>query len=179
MMQEFSDSIKLKLDAGNPAGIEPLKITLKPDATPIRAKQRRCPYLKRESMIRYVRELLKLGCVKKVSSPEWVSVPLVVPKRPPTMYCLAIDYRPVNAVLVQTLAKCPTSRLNWLIREAPRLSPSSFSAVDISKLYSIREASLSSFSLHPMEFSCKPVRLKAVVILRRNSKRMPSSASLS
>lgn len=107
MLREFSDTIKLKLDAGQPADIEPLKITLKPDATPVRAKQRRYPLPKREFMTLYVRELLKLGFVKKVSSPEWVSAPLVVPKRPPAMYRLTVDYRPVNAVTRPTFWPMP------------------------------------------------------------------------
>lgn len=87
LLREYSDTIKLRLDAGKPADLEPLKITLKSDATPVRAKQRRYPQPKREFMTRYVRELLKLGFVKKVSSPEWVSAPLVVPKRP--LLCIA------------------------------------------------------------------------------------------
>jgi len=80
LLREFSDVIKLKLDAGKPADIEPLRIQLKPYSTPVRAKQRRYPQPKREFMTRYVRELLKLGFVKTVSSPEWVSAPLIVPK---------------------------------------------------------------------------------------------------
>ena len=80
LLREYDDVIKLKLDCGEPADIEPLRINLKPGASPVRAKQRRYPAPKREFMTRYVRELVKLGFVKKAKSPEWVSAPLIVPK---------------------------------------------------------------------------------------------------
>lgn len=52
LLREYSDNIKLKLDAGQPADIETLKVTLKPDAIPVRATQRRYPQPKREFMTR-------------------------------------------------------------------------------------------------------------------------------
>lgn len=58
-------------------------------------------------MTRYVRELLKLCFLKKVTSTEWVSAPLIVPKRPRTMYCLTVDYRPVNSVTRPTFWPMP------------------------------------------------------------------------
>lgn len=107
LLREYGDTIKLRLDAGKPADIEPLRVSVKPDSAPIRAKQRRYPQPKREFITRYVRELLKLGFVKPVTSPEWVSAPLVVPKRPPAMYRLTVDYRPVNAVTRPTFWPMP------------------------------------------------------------------------
>lgn len=53
-------------------------------------------------MTRYVRELLKPGFVKKATSPEWVSVPLIEPKQPPASSRLTIDYRAVNNALIPT-----------------------------------------------------------------------------
>ena len=107
LLPEFGDIIKLELDAGEPADIEPLRVNLKPDAIPVRAKQRRYPPPKKEFMARYVRQLLKLGFVKKATAPEWVSAPLIVPKRPPAMYRLTVDYRPVNNATLQTFWPMP------------------------------------------------------------------------
>lgn len=107
ILRDFGDVIKLKLEGGPPADIEPLKIHLKADAVPIRTKQRRYPPPKKEFMTRYVRQLSKLGFVKKVSSPEWVSAPLIVPKRPPAMYRLTIDYRPINNATIPTFWPMP------------------------------------------------------------------------
>lgn len=138
LLREFSDTIKLKLDVGEPADIEPLKIALQPDAKPIRAKQRRYPQPKRAFLTRYVQELLKLGFVKHVSAPEWVSAPLVVPKRPPAMYRLTVDYRPINAVTRPTFWPMPNS----LTLEARRPSRALTFAAVIGKPRSIPKANL-------------------------------------
>jgi len=107
LLIEFDDVIKLKLDAGEPADIAPMKVNLKHDAVPVRAKQRRYPPEKKEFMTKYVQQLLKLGFVKKATAPEWVSAPLIVPKRPPAMYRLTVDYRPVNSATQQTFWPMP------------------------------------------------------------------------
>ena len=51
-------------------------------------------------MIRYVRRLLKLGFAKKVTSSDWVSAPMIVPKRPPALFRLIMDYQSVNRVTI-------------------------------------------------------------------------------
>ena len=107
LLLEFQDNVKLKLNAEEPADIEPMRVNLNPGATPVRAKQRRYPPPKRDFMIPYVRQLLNLGFVKKVSAPEWVSAPLIVPKKPPAMYRLTVDYRPVNNATAQTFWPMP------------------------------------------------------------------------
>lgn len=107
MIREFSDVIRLKLGSGKPADIEPLRVRLKPGALSVRAKQGRYPPEKREFMTRYVRELFKLGFVKKTTAPEWVSAPLIVPKRPPAMFRLTIDYRAVNNATLPTFWPMP------------------------------------------------------------------------
>lgn len=81
VIREFDDVTKLKLEGGEPGDIEPLRVCLKSDAMPIRAKQRCYPAPKRVFMTHYVRQLMKLGFVKKATSPEWVSAPLTGPKR--------------------------------------------------------------------------------------------------
>lgn len=107
LLVEFDDVIKTKLDAGPPAVIAPLKVNLKPDSVTVRSKQRRYPPPKKEFMTRYVNQSLKLGFVKKTSSPEWVSAPLIVPKHPSAMYRLTVDYRPVNSATQQTFWPMP------------------------------------------------------------------------
>lgn len=81
-LREIGDTISFKLDARQPANIKPLGILLKSGATLASAKQGRYPNLKCEFIIKYSQELLRLGFVKNVSSPERVSAPLIVPKRP-------------------------------------------------------------------------------------------------
>lgn len=87
--------IKLKIEDGSPEDIEPLCISLKLGAIQIRAKKRRYPSPKREFMINYTRQFLKLGFVKPATSHKWVSPAIIVPKRPPEMYRLTIYYRKI------------------------------------------------------------------------------------
>lgn len=49
-------------------------------------------------MARYAQKLLKLGLIREVAAPEWVSAPRVKPERPQVMYYLTVDYRLVNAI---------------------------------------------------------------------------------
>lgn len=107
LLNEFGDVIKTKLGEGKPANIPPMRVNLKPNSIPVRSKQRRYHPKKKEFLTRYVNQLLKLGFVKKSSAPAWVSAPLIVPKRPPAMYRLTVDYRPVNSATVQTFWPMP------------------------------------------------------------------------
>lgn len=95
------------LSYARPVDTEPLRVNLKPDAILVRAKQRRYPPAKKEFMARYVGQLLKLGFLKKTRSPEWVSAPLMVPKRTPAMYFLTVYYRLVNNATLQTFWPMP------------------------------------------------------------------------
>ena len=58
-------------------------------------------------MTHYVRELLRLGFVKNVTSPEWVSAPMIVPKRPPAMFLLTMDYQALNLAVFSTFWPMP------------------------------------------------------------------------
>lgn len=107
MLLHYDIVIKLTLDAGPLADIEPLKVHLKTNAIPVRATQRRYPEAKREFMTRYVGKLLEIGFVVEATSPEWVSESLIAPKRPPAMYRLTIDYRRVNSATTPTFWPMP------------------------------------------------------------------------
>lgn len=98
MLCEFDDIVKLRLDAGQPANIEPLKANLKPDAVAIWSKQRRYTHLKSEFKAGYVQELHKLGFIGKVTGSERVSARLVVPNQSLAMFRVTVNYRLVNAV---------------------------------------------------------------------------------
>lgn len=107
MLSEYGDVIELKLDSSTPADIEPLLVNLKPEFLPVSFKNRLYPLQKKKFIMRYLRHLLKLCLVKKVTAPECVSAPRIVPKRPPEMYCLTVDYRPVHSANLQTLWPMP------------------------------------------------------------------------
>lgn len=70
LLMGYDDVMKTKFLGGKPADIEPLKFNLRPTAVSVRLKHSRYPFPKREFMTRYVKQLLKLGFVWKVTSPE-------------------------------------------------------------------------------------------------------------
>ena len=107
IFNEYDDDIKTKLGAGQSADIPTLRLNLKSGCMPIRSKKRRYPKPKKEFMKKYVEKLLELSFGKNASSPEWVSAPLTVPKRPPAMYRIAVDYCPVNKATIQTFWPMP------------------------------------------------------------------------
>lgn len=58
-------------------------------------------------MTRYVNELKRIGFVKPAISPGWVSALIIVPEKPPALFCVAIDYRDVNQATIPTLWPMP------------------------------------------------------------------------
>lgn len=102
LLQEFGVFIKTNHDSGDPGEIEPLKVRLKPESIPIRAKQRLYPAPRREFMTRYVCELIKQVFLKKTTAPEFVSAPLIFPKNPLALYPLSLDYIQVNSATIPT-----------------------------------------------------------------------------
>lgn len=98
---------------------------------PIRPKQLGYQSEMKELMIRCVRRLLKLGMVNKVTSPEWVSATLLVPKQPPKMYRITVDCISVNKATLHTfwpmhniqdnLVDCLRSERIWLHRLLQRV----------------------------------------------------------
>ncbi len=106
MIREHRDIVRLRLNAGEPARVPPLLLKLKPDCRPIRAKPRRYPPEKRAFLVKYVEKLTQMGFVTPTHNAEWVAAPRIVPKAPPAIYRLTMDYRPVNAT---------TEKITWPI----------------------------------------------------------------
>ena len=100
IVRRYRDIIRIRLNGGPPARVPPLELRLKPDAAPVRAKPRRYPPQKRKFLANYVGKLIELGFAKPAEKTEWVAAPLIVPKKPPAMFRLTMDYRPVNAATV-------------------------------------------------------------------------------
>lgn len=86
-----------------------MSIKLKANAIPVRAELRQYPASKREFLMRYVKAQLTLGFVRKAVHPEWLSAPLVVPKKPPAMFRLAMDNRGINAAAIQKTWPMPNT----------------------------------------------------------------------
>lgn len=107
MLREHRDIVRIRLDSRPPARVQPMSVHLKPDAVPVRAKPRRYPPQKREFLRRYTQELERLGFVKPAVRTDWVAAPLIVPKKPPAMFRLTMDYRPINSATQKTVWPMP------------------------------------------------------------------------
>lgn len=96
LLRELHDVLRLRLNDQPRANVRPLEIKLKPNHAPVRAKVRRYSPAKREFMDRYVANLIHLGFAKETKSAEWVSAPLIVPKKPPALFRFTLDHKPIN-----------------------------------------------------------------------------------
>lgn len=107
LLRKYRSIIRVRLNGGEPARVPPLQLKLKEGAVPVRAKPRRYPPEKRIFLRRYVAELLRMGFVKPASKTEWVAEPLIVPKKPPALFRLTMDYRPINSATQKTAWPMP------------------------------------------------------------------------
>ena len=98
IVAEYDDVLRLRLGAGPPADVQPMKLELSDNVRPVQARPRRYPPDKRDFMERYTGKLLEYGFVRITNNADWVAAPLIVSKAPPANFRLTVDLRPVNAV---------------------------------------------------------------------------------
>lgn len=101
MLRKHREIVRVRYDGGPSARVRPMELRIVEGAHPVRAKPRRYPPEKRQFLRRYVAQLEKYGLIKKAVRTEWVSAPLIVPKKPPALYRMTLDIRAVNAVTVK------------------------------------------------------------------------------
>lgn len=104
IVRRYRKIVRVRYNGGPPARVTPLKLHIKEGVQPVRAKPRRYPPEKRKFLRNYVAELEKLTLIVPATRTDWVAAPLIVPKKPPAMYRMTMDYRPVNAA---------TSKSTW------------------------------------------------------------------
>lgn len=105
---EYSDVFAIDIGDDPPARVEPLKITLKPDAVPFRAKPRKYSPAQREFLRRELKRLEDLGYIRKNNHSRWAcaAVPMAKPGKP-MEFRMTIDYRPVNRQTVPIAGAAP------------------------------------------------------------------------
>ena len=90
-----------------PARVEPLKVQLKPGARPVKAKPRVYNPVKSAWIATCMASLVALGLVFFNMQATWASAAMALPKKPPQIFRLVGDYRPVNARVEQVPAVMP------------------------------------------------------------------------
>jgi len=107
LLHEFKDVLRVRLGNDPPAKVEPMKIEIKENSKPFRAKSRRYPPEAREYMDSFTSKIIEYGFGKVNTNAQWVSAPVIVPKTGPTKFRMTFDYRPVNAVTKDTAWPMP------------------------------------------------------------------------
>lgn len=85
-----------------------------------------------------------LTFVKKVTRTEWVSAPLYVPKNPPLMYRLTVNYRPINVATIKN--KWPMPHVDAVFQYM--CGAEAFSAIDFTSGYRQLPMNLESQAVH-------------------------------
>ena len=98
LLDEYTDVFRLEFGQDPPVSVEPLRVRLKPDAVPVKCKQRRYPPVHREFLEQHVQELQDAGLVFENHRSRWASPPRIVAKKEPGQYRMTVDTRGVNAM---------------------------------------------------------------------------------
>jgi transposase InsO family protein len=131
LVRVHTNVFRVGFSAGPPANIRPLKITLTPDARPVKVRLRNYSCEQREFLAAFVDELVRNGMAFANPTSAWASAPLLVPKAGPSRFRFTVDLRPVNKFTVKHHYPMP-----HLEHELPKLSASQFFATfDLSHGY--------------------------------------------
>ena len=107
MLKEYKDVFRVRLGPGPPARVDPMRISLLPDAPPCITKLRRYPVEQREYMSKFVHTLLEYGFAIPNANAEWASAPLLVQKPGTSKYRMTFDLRRVNRCTKQVTWPMP------------------------------------------------------------------------
>jgi hypothetical protein len=87
LLMKYVDVFRMVLGRDAPVDIEPLQVRLKPDAVPVKSKNRIYPQEHRDFMARHMKELTDAGLCYRNNKSRWTSPPLIVKKR-----CRTVSY---------------------------------------------------------------------------------------
>lgn len=124
---------RTSFSAGPPAKVQPLKIDLVPDATPVRVRLRNYTQAQRQFLKDFVAQLEKANMAYFNPSSAWACAPLLVPKPGPggDEFRFTVDLRPINRFTVKHQFPMPN-----LEQELTRTAQARFFALlDLSHSY--------------------------------------------
>jgi Reverse transcriptase (RNA-dependent DNA polymerase) len=96
LVHDFEDIRSSSLQAGPPANVPPLAITLRSDAVSVRVRAQCYSQDKRDFLALFVAQLEAAGMIYRNPRAAWCSAPLLVPKPGPAQFRFTVDLRPVN-----------------------------------------------------------------------------------
>jgi len=109
---EFRDIWRVRLSADGPAKVTPLKVHLKRDATPRRAKARRYAPKHLDLIRKQIKLLEEMRYIRRNPHSRWSSPVLIVPKpQLPDEFRMTVDTRFPNSQLVAIAGFYPSLKL--------------------------------------------------------------------
>ncbi|KAG3061225.1 hypothetical protein PC121_g13075 [Phytophthora cactorum] len=110
LLELFPDVWRAAVGPDPPAKVEPLRVTLKPDAVPYRSPPRKYASLQAQFIREYVKSLVDNGLVEQNNASRWAWA--VVPVHKPgtsDKFRLTIDYSLINSMTVPIADMMPTA----------------------------------------------------------------------
>ncbi|POM76543.1 Hypothetical protein PHPALM_6210 [Phytophthora palmivora] len=110
LVAAFPDIWRDGVGPGPPADVEPLRVTVQPDAVPYRSQSRKYAPLQAQYIRDYVKTLVDNGLVDPNNASRWACA--VVPVHKPgtrDKFRLTIDYRPANNVTIPIAGGMPSA----------------------------------------------------------------------
>ncbi|GMF16253.1 unnamed protein product [Phytophthora fragariaefolia] len=107
LVHEYEDVWRLRIGTDEPARVEPMRITLRPDAQPYCSGVRKYQDMQRAFLRTYVQELLDNGLVRRNNSSRWACAALPVRKAGGDGFRITVVYRPVNKLTVPLAGATP------------------------------------------------------------------------
>lgn len=107
LLKTYRDIFRINLGADPPGRVEPLRIRLKDNHRPVRAKQRR--YAPKQSVFikNAVRKLESIGAIRKNQDSRWASPVLAVPKPGSDKLRFTVDLRAPNRETIPIASTMP------------------------------------------------------------------------
>ena len=98
------------------SNLDPMKVVVKPDATPVRERARKLSEKGKEVMRRKLQDLLRIGMISEARNPQWASPAFLIPKKNKKDFRMVIDMRQLNDRCEQTALTLPEieSQMSYL-----------------------------------------------------------------
>ena len=107
LLQTYRDIFRIKLGVDEPARVEPLKIECVAGARPFKTPQRRYAPLQTAFINKTIKDLERVGAVRRNPTAKWASPALAVPKPGSSELRFTVDLRGVNARTVPVQSAMP------------------------------------------------------------------------
>lgn len=101
LVYRYIDIFRIGLSSGPPARLPAMKISVTPEAKPVKERLRNYSQEQRKFLADFVSSLVSKGMDYRNPTCPWASAPLLVPRTGPAKFRFTVDLRPVNKYTVK------------------------------------------------------------------------------